>query len=205
MRISKFFINFEKEEKWLNDMAKQGWELNRKSIKYEFRQTDSNDTIIKIDYHSFKTNNDFQEYITLFEDSGWEHIAGTKSSGKQYFKKIDENGDTDIFSDVASKASRYKRLSNMWLMTAISYFPIFIALVMTKAIDITALMNPKSLYFTPGLWERTGISFWRGFLFETPFVIMRGFSWFIFLILIILYVIFALMSEKHYREANLKA
>lgn len=203
MRKFRFYINFEKEEKWLNEMAKQGWELSRRFLKYEFRQIAPNDTIIKIDYRNFKTNKDFQDYITLFRDSGWEHIAGTKASGNQYFKKADENGDTDIFSDVSSKSSRYKRLSNMWILTAISYIPIFIVFVKTKTIDVAALLNPKLLYFTPGLWEKTGISFWRAFLFETPFAIMRGFAWFFFLMMIILYVIFALKAEKHYRKTSL--
>jgi hypothetical protein len=81
------------------------------------------------------------------------------NSGTQYFKRVNENGDTDIFSDTPSKAARYKRLSNMWLTTAISYFPIFIALILTKAINITAFLNPRELYYTPGLWERLGYIF----------------------------------------------
>jgi hypothetical protein len=34
--------------------------------------------------------------------------------------------------------------------------------------------DPKSWYFTPGLWEGGyDLFFWRAFLFETPFVFMR--------------------------------
>lgn len=200
MKKFKFYINFEKEEKWLSEMAKQGWELSRKSFEYEFCKAIPNDAIIKIDYRSFKTNDDFEDYITLFRDSGWEHIAGTKSSGKQYFKKIDASGDNDIFSDVSSKAARYKKLSNMWFSITISYIPIFIALVTTKTIDFSALLNPKLLYYTPGLWEKTGVYFWRAFFFETPFAIMRGFTWFFFPILIILYAVFAVKAERHYQK-----
>lgn len=202
MKKFRFYINFEKEEKWLNEMSKQGWELNRKHIKYEFYKTSPNNTIIKIDFRSFKSNDDFQNYITLFKDSGWEHIIGTKTSGKQYFKKIDERAGNDIFSDISSKAERYKKLSNMWLSIAISYIPIFIALVTTKAINIAAILNPKLLYYTPGLWQKTGIYFWKAFIFETPFAIMRGFFWLLFLCLIILYTIFAVKAERHYQKTN---
>lgn len=90
----------------------------------------------------------------------------------------------------------------MWLSIAISYVLIFIALVSTNAIDISALMNPKLLYFTPGLWEKTGTYFLGAFLFETPFAIMRGFIWLLFPTLIILYLIFAAKAENHYRKTN---
>jgi hypothetical protein len=204
MKKFRLYINLDKEEKWLNEMLNEGWELHRKYIKYEFHKTSTNNTIIKIDYRNFKSNDDFQNYITLFKDSGWEHINGTKTSGKQYFKIIDESGDSDIFSDVSSKAARYKRLSNMWLSIAISYIPIFIALVATKAININAILNPKLLYYTPGLWQKTGTSFWEAFLFETPFAVWRGFIWLIFACLIVLYTIFAVKARRYYQMATPK-
>ncbi len=202
MKKFRFYIDFEKEEKWLNEMAKQGWELCGKFFEYKFRQTVPNNTIIKIDYRTFKNNGDFEDYLTLFSDSGWEHIAGSKYSGTQYFKKVNENGDSDIFSDAPSKAARYKRLSNMWLSIGISYIPIFSVMISNKTVNSAAFLNPKLLYYTPGLWERTGANFWKAFLFETPFALARGFSWLLFPALMILYFTFAAKAEKHYREIN---
>lgn len=92
----------------------------------------------------------------------------------------------------------------MWLMTAISYLPIFIALIMNEAINVKVFLNSKLSYYTPGLWDRTGISFWKAFLFETPFAIMRGFSWLFFQLLIVLYFALAFKAENHYRKANLE-
>jgi len=203
MRKFRFYIDFEKEEKWLNKMAKQGWELCGKSFIYEFRKVEPNNTTIKIDYRTFENNRDYEDYLALFKDSGWEHIAGSKYSGTQYFKTVDENGDADIFSDAPSKAARYRRLSNMYLITAISYLPVLIALITTKAIDVSWFLNPKLLYYTPGLWERTGADFWKGFLFETPFAVMRGFALMFFPLLILFYLAFVIKAEKHYK-ANLK-
>lgn len=204
MKKFRFYIDFEKEEKWLNQMLRQGWELCKKSFGYKFYKIAPNNTIIKIDYRTFKNNRDFEDYLALFRDSGWEHISGSKYSGTQYFKRVNENGDTDIFSDTPSKAARYKRLSNMWLTTAISYFPIFIALILTKAINISAFLNPRELYYTPGLWERTGVYFWKAFLFETPFAAMRGGFWLFLPVLMVLYLAFAIKAEKHYRKTNLE-
>ncbi|MCG8501791.1 MAG: DUF2812 domain-containing protein [Firmicutes bacterium] len=202
MRKFRFYIDLEKEEKWLNEMAMQGWELTGKSLQYEFRKMTSKETVVKIDYRHFKTKDDFEEYITLFRDSGWAHIAGTKTAGKQYFKKINRGGDTDIFSDVPSKAARYKRLSDVCLWAAISCMVFFIPLITTKAINSAVLLNPKLLYFTPGLWEKTGAAFWQAFLFETPFAVMRGAGWFFFPIMIILYVVFVLKAQKLYRRTR---
>ncbi|WP_242850841.1 DUF2812 domain-containing protein [Clostridium algidicarnis] len=132
MRKFKFFINYDKEEKWLNDMAKKGYELETASFGYKFSFTKPENTKIRIDYRIFKNKGGFMDYSALFEDSGWKHISGNKSCGAQYFKKINENGDEDIFSDDMSKAARYKRLSDMWIGLAVVYLPISIALALNQ-------------------------------------------------------------------------
>lgn len=199
MRKFRFFIDFEKEERWLNKMATQGYELVGKSIGYKFCSAKPENTIIKIDYRIFKNEADFQDYCALFEDSGWKHIAGTKNSGIQYFKKVDKRASEDIFSDVDSKAGRYKRLSQMYITLALLYFPI---LITSDATEMVAFLNPKSLYYTPGLWEKTGADFWGAFLFETPFALFRGFSWLILLIIFVLYLIFVFKAKWKYRKTK---
>jgi hypothetical protein len=54
----------------------------------------------------------------------------------------------------------------MWITLASSFIPIFAVLISTDSIDAGALLNPKLLYYTPGLWEETGAAFWGAFLFE---------------------------------------
>lgn len=202
MRKFRLFTNFEKEERWLSDMASRGYELIEKSLRYKFRKAEPKKSIIKIDYRTFKNQVDYQDYRTLFEDSGWKHIAGTKNSGHQYFKKVGENASEDIFSDVASKAGRYQRLSRVYLTFTILYFPILVALVLTDTVDISTLINPKLLYYTPGLWERTGIAFWRAFLFETPFALFRGFLFWFILVVYTLYLIYALKAKWQYQKVK---
>ena len=205
MRKFKFFINYDKEEKWLNDMAKKGYELETASFGYKFSFTKPENTKIRIDYRIFKNKEDFMDYSALFEDSGWKHISGNKSCGAQYFKKINENGDEDIFSDDMSKAARYKRLSDMWIGLAVVYLPISIALAFQKSIDIKSVLNPKLLYYTPGLWEMSGISFWRRFLFETPFAAGRGLLWLVIPIALVLYICFSVKAKMlYYKQKNLQ-
>ncbi|KHF33292.1 hypothetical protein CM49_04524 [Paenibacillus sp. P1XP2] len=173
-----------------------------KSVAYEFAPAKPEEANYRIDYRFFKTRQDFEDYKALFEDCGWTHVAGKKSSGAQYFKQTGDWGDDDIFSDVNSKAARYKRISDMWLSLACSFIPLFAVLISTGAIQVTAFVKPKLLYYTPGLWEMSGSQFWRSFLFETPFAVMRGFSWAVIPIMILVYAAFAYKAKKEYMKSQ---
>lgn len=199
MYVFKFFIDFTKEEQWLNEMAINGYELINNSFGYKFKKITPEEATYRIDYRTFKFQKDFIDYCTLFEDSGWRHISGTKSSGKQFFKKISPDSEEDIFSDNLSRASRYKRASNIWLTFSLCYLTILISFINTNTINLEAFVNPKSLYYTPGLWEKTGLDFLGAFLFETPFALSRGFIWLLFPICISFYIYFMYKSYKLYK------
>lgn len=198
MRKFKFFLDFDKEEQWLNEMANAGYQLENKGFGYTFRQAEPDDTTIKIDYRQFTKKEDFIDYLTLFEDSGWEHIAGYKGSGTQYFRKVEGNSDEDIFSDKLSKAAKYKRLSDMYIQMAITFIPLFAVLISTDLIDINALFNLKLLYLTEGLWERSGSDFWKAFIFETPFALFRLMSWLFIPAMIITHLYCSFKANKLY-------
>ena len=196
MQKFKLFLRFDREEKWLEHMAKQGWMLFGKSLFYDFRPVTPGEKTIRIDYREFKSAKDFSDYCALFEDSGWQHIAGTKSSGAQYFLKIKADSTEDIFSDVLSRAGRYKRLSGAWFSTAVLFMPF---LTVSK-INAGTLFAPREWYLTPGLWELEGFSFWRAFLFETPFALMRGVSWLMPVFALLLCIGFAVKASLLYRS-----
>jgi hypothetical protein len=208
MRKFKFFIDCDKEEKWLNEMAKRGYELENVFFGYKFRSVKPENSTIRIDYRTFKKKGEFIDYCILFEDSGWKHIAGSKYSEAQYFKRIDMNNEEDIFSDVISKAGKYKRLFDIRMALASTYVLLSVSVISTKFaghINDLSMLNPKLLYYTPGLWERTGVAFWGGFLFETPFAVMRGFLWLMPLIAVIyicslvkIRIIYNKQKKEHY-------
>ena len=200
----KFFINFDKEAQWLEQMAHDGYHLKSTFLGYQFQRGEPEAATIKIDFRTFKKKEDFIDYCTMFEDSGWKHLTGTKSSGIQYFKKIDESAADDIFSDKYSKAGRYKRYANKFFELAISYLPLLVILYLTGIVDFKAFINPKELYLTPGLWDQAGTSFWFSFLFETPFALMRGCIWFFIPLAMILYVFYGCKSNKLYLQYKRK-
>lgn len=198
----KYFFDFAKEELWLAKMSENGYALCSVNCfgKYTFLNAEPEKRDYRIDYRVFNHLNDFQEYCTLFEDSGWKHVWGTKNSGSQYFLKIREDASNDIFSDAASKAGRYKRFCSMWLSLFLTFFSLFVAQFITNHYNATAFTNPKALYLTPGLWSMRGFRFWRAFLFETPFAIGRGFLWVLFLVLLVVCAISFLKAFLLYRR-----
>lgn len=199
MRKYKFFVNLEKEERWLNELAQQGHLLSAKSgVSYDFVAGEPGSAVFRIDYRMFRRAADFEDYRILFEDSGWQHIGGTKSSGAQYFRRRTTDLNEDIFSDTDSKAGRFKRLSEMWMSLAASYIPIFVVLLLTDVIDPSVLLHPADLYYTQGLWDKTGADFWGSFLFETPFAFFRGGVWLFFPIAIIIAFIFSAKAKLQY-------
>jgi len=202
MKKLKLFLNFQKEEKWLEYMAAQGWQMKKQGPIYAFDIATPEQANIKIDYRHFKNQSDFMEYHSLFEDSGWQHISGTKNSGNQYFKQVGVYNGDDIFSDDISRAGRYKRLSNMMLTMFVVLFPLVIISFTQGILGIGAFTNPRELYLTPGLWELSGIEFWQAFLFETPFALMRGFSISIGLLIFLAYVFLMIKSWVLYKKAT---
>lgn len=201
MHTFKFFINYTKEEKWLNKMAKKGYELDNVCFGYRFHKVEPSDITYRIDYRQFKSKRDFVDYCTLFEDAGWKHITGSRSSGAQYFKKISDESTDDIFSDNSSKAGRYKRASEAWLSFALCYFTITICGINNGTISLKTLMNPKLLYYTPGLWSRTGFDFIFSFLFETPFALGRALIWLLCPICIVVYIYLVIKYNRLGKES----
>ena len=196
----KIFLNYSKEEKWLEHMSAQGYQLKKVSLVYTFDIAPPELVNIRIDYRQFKNSRDFLDYCSLFEDSGWRHIAGTKDSGAQYFKKAWDTKADDIFSDAASRAGRYKRLADMMMSISIAFIVILFPMFLTGSFQWQNFLNPKALYLTPGLWEMSGQTFWRHFWFETPFALMRGFGWLFWLLFIFSYVFFTIKSWTLYKK-----
>ncbi|MCY9374523.1 DUF2812 domain-containing protein [Bacillus spizizenii] len=174
MKKYRYFMDIDSEEKWLNKMADKGCELKGKCfLSYCFSDEASSDnSTIKIDYRTFKHPGDFTDYRTLFEDSGWKHLFS--SQGLHYFRKENASASDDIFSDTESRAGKYKRLLQSYFALYFIFLSFIPILFTTNALTADLFIRPQSLYYTPGLWDKTGVAFISAFLFETPFALMRG-------------------------------
>lgn len=140
MKRFRMFFRFEKEERWLEEMAGLGWMLCRKGICYNFLRCEPGRYTVRMDYREFKNKREFEDYRAMFEDSGWRHLAGSKGSGTQYFLKLSDSSTDDIFSDEGSRAGRYKRLAGAWLGIAVVFSPYCVIFKEPVAGAMTAMM-----------------------------------------------------------------
>src|SRR5699024_2055771 len=196
----RMFVDFDKEENWLEQMARNGYHLKSTAFGYRFESGSPEDATIKIDYRTFERKTDFVDYCAMFEDSGWKHLAGTKNSGHQYFQRKHEAAGEDIFSYDESKASRYNRFADVSLKFAMSCFPLFYSFDVKDAIDFTSCMSPEALYYTPRFWHRPCMLLLFSFLLEAQFAVTLGFIWFDMPITIIVDTFFWYRPKKLYEQ-----
>ena len=139
-KVRKWFWIWDddKEETWLRKMANDGWHLTKVGLinNYEFEKNESKDLIYRIDYKD-GYNLKLDEYIQIFEDSGWEHIC--EMSGRHYFRTpMRSEDEPEIYTDNESKITKYQRI--------IIGFDIFIPLFLFLFIFLPD--NTKSLSST---------------------------------------------------------
>lgn len=185
MKKFRMFMDIQKEEDWLNVMAKKGWLCNRVSSSgfYHFEKTEATDQIIRIDYQTFKTKEAKERYVELYEDYGWQHLGGRES---HYWLKPADGMD-ELFSDDASQKAYLRRLLEYYGILCLTFFVLTIALFN----NLSQYRSLKDAYFTPGLWDKEGGQFLFAFLFETPFAVLRfGTPWFFLICLTALSIMY---------------
>lgn len=193
MKKFKIFVEFEKEEKYLNDMAKKGYRLKKYSAFgfYHFIEDEPRDLNYHVDYRRFNKKVEFENYKSMFEDAGWQHVYGTRYSYNQYFLPKEGNKDDHIFSTIESKAERYERAFNAFIVVSIMSFLYFF---ISFKLDYFSTFG----FLTPGLWDMEGIDFWKAFLFELPFMLIRTVPLLLLSFLSIIYGVWAYKSRKLY-------
>lgn len=193
MKKFKLFMDIQKEEDWLNSMAKKGWLCKHVSAWgiYDFEKTASVEQVIRIDYPTFRTRDAKKRYIELYEDYGWQHLGG---NWLHYWLKPADGRD-ELFSDQASQKAYLRRLLEYYG----SFGFVFLIIAFSVMGNGSYSKSLKGAYLTPGLWEKEGSDFLFAFLFETPFALMRfGMPW----LLMIWGIAFMLVYSKYHKKAK---
>ena len=165
MNKYRLFIDPEKEEIWINKIQQDGYRLvsNTLDFIYTFEETDEK-YITRTYYQNHMSKEKYDEYLNIHEEFGWEHIRGGRfGMTQQIWSKIEDGNDT-LFSDRDSKINFYKRQMNFTGSLA------FLFLIYSFIFEP---VTGNNLFLTSGLWDMQGTEFWRAFLFELPFAIMR--------------------------------
>ena len=110
----------DKEERWLEEMSRQGYHLTSVSLPciYTFKKSQPVNYSYRLDYRRF-SNKERQHYLQIFRDAGWEYLG--EMSLWQYFRKqVKADEVNEIFTDTTSKIAKYRRvlgyLGLVWLM-----------------------------------------------------------------------------------------
>ena len=116
MKKFRIFLSLKKEEEWINSIQEEGYRLvsvNSVVPKYTFEKLPSKETYIpyvRLDFREKSMRKtDYEDYVTLFSDSGWKLIKGRRSGGAQYFQQIRPDVSRGIFSDKDSQESAKRR------------------------------------------------------------------------------------------------
>lgn len=131
-----FFVGaYEKEEKWINEMAAKGLNLvDTTGIVYTFQDGNPGEYIYRLqmlDKHAHHIES--IKYIQFLEDTGAECIATYMKW--IYLRKKKADGEFEIYSDSNSKLNHYKRIMlHLWLVSIVPLSQIFLNLSMLTAI-----------------------------------------------------------------------
>ncbi|OFI48685.1 hypothetical protein BG261_07265 [Floricoccus tropicus] len=102
-KIFKAFLfwNFDKEEKWLNDMSAQGWQLEevKFSFYYKFYKGKPNEYTYRLDYLNGgkKKNKEYLDFLQSFDVQkvgqylNWVYLAKENTDNEEEFELFSDN------------------------------------------------------------------------------------------------------------------
>lgn len=132
--VRKAYWDFEKEEKWLNEMSAKGMALTDYSwCRYVFTEAPNNEYIYRIELlQHFPSHAESIAYIKFLEESGVECVA--TYTRWIFLRKKSSDGPFDIYSDIDSKINHYKRIhlfwsTFMWIELIIGLFNLIVGVV----------------------------------------------------------------------------
>ena len=111
-RVFKIFWmwDYEKEEKWLNDMSHQGWQLQRYTpFVYHFQQGEPDAYQYCLEFMAPQGGSKgMEDYLQFLAESGIECVGRYFSWG--YFRRENDGTPFELFSDTASRVAHLDRM-----------------------------------------------------------------------------------------------
>ena len=128
-KVWKFFSpwQYEQEQAWLEEQARQGWLLEKGAFVYQFMKCPSQEVVYRIDYISITNPKKLDTYKAAFEESGWDYLFSY--FGWHYFRIPAEQYTIDIYSDTPSKIVQLKRMNQDALTIFLVYLLLLISLL----------------------------------------------------------------------------
>ena len=161
MKTSKisinWFVDFDKEEQWLNDMAKQGWAFwHTNGVIYRFKQSKPEEFIYQIDFNE-KKKDGIGDYVDFRSSCGDQFVHQWKS--KIYWKRETTSGPFEAENNVAAKLRLTNKAFNYHLnsfigLTLIAAFAFLVLMPLSRHLPENAFsswLNDFSIGLTYGI------------------------------------------------------
>ena len=98
---------FDKEERWLNTMAQQGWVLDGLGFcRYDFVRCQPGEYTVRLEMRDHD-----ESYLGFMAETGAEYVG--RMMKWIYFRKKTEDGPFDLFSDTESRIAHLDRMCRM--------------------------------------------------------------------------------------------
>lgn len=108
--------DFDKEEEWLNQMARNGWALDGVGFcTYYFIRTEPDEYTVRL--QMLPLAQDFGEYDEWMQESGAERVG--RMVQWVYYRKKTAEGSFDLFSDLDSRIAHLDKIAKLLLIIAI--------------------------------------------------------------------------------------
>lgn len=146
--IKKLFFlwDFDKEEKWLNEMAAKGFALIGVGFcKYEFEDCLPGEYRIGLQLlEKSPRNPEMQKYIEFLEETGAEHVGSF--TRWVYFRKKATEGNFQLFSDNASRVKYLTSILNFIILIVglnlyIGLYNLFLVFFLNSTFNYIGLLN----------------------------------------------------------------
>lgn len=110
-RVYRFFIDYEKEERWVNDMADRGWNLKKTMVGYfVFEKGTPGQYIYRNEFVNRKST-DYFEFLNMMNIE-----CVSKFGGWAYYRKLQAEGPFEIFTDATSKINYIKSMNRIFIL-----------------------------------------------------------------------------------------
>lgn len=140
--VHKAYWNWEREERWLNQMSAMGLALVDYSwCRYVFEETPPGEYIYRIELLDYLATNPVgRKYIQFVEETGAEFVSSYLRW--VYFRKKAADGEFKLHSDIPSQIAHSKKVRALWCGFAIMELGIGFSNVM---IGISPSVRPTNI------------------------------------------------------------
>jgi hypothetical protein len=118
-KVFKLFVDYEKEERWLNEMSAKGLQFSSYNLgNYVFEEGQPGEYTYRMEMmESHPRSGEGLAYIRFMEDAGVECVDTFWKWA--YFRKKTADGPFDLFTDAPSRIAHYRRVASIAALGAV--------------------------------------------------------------------------------------